>query len=629
MLAVGKPIGSEVGGMTGSPPGRIFISYRRQETAWPARRLYDVMVERFGVEQVFTDVDNIEPGDDFVERIQAAVGSCDVLLALIGPEWVMIKDETGQRRIDDPEDFVRLEIQTALDRHVRVIPILVDDARMPRASDLPSDLAPLVRRQAVEISPNTFNTNRLMATVDRTLATVHAAPLIEPPPIVVLPESGPEPEPAPEVAKEPEPEPEPMPDVAKEPEPEPEPEVAPVAEVVPEPVSEVAKGPEPEPTSAPEVVPGPEVVPEPEVEPEPVPEAGSELTEPVLQPGPEAESGPTAGGPELGSTILEPEPKLEPVQQQRSWWRDRIIAVASVGAAGLALVLVFLIQDGGEGGGTVPPIVTQTPTPTTPTPSPTPTSATGPDVLARRGGSETYPAGTLDAFAEAASAGYAIDADVRWTKDGVAVILDQDALVGDDADETVVCDGSLQTVAQTNWDDLSGNCAIHGPDGESYPIPTYAQAMEEIAGYDDAWVYLDVKTEQTASQNTRLFDVIRSTGMTERTVLASFYPDQLAAIGEAAAQEGLDLPRLLYSGSNMFTAEEAGNDGYQLWCLVVSVKFVTKDYVQELKAAGVEVVLVGIADKPEQWDKAHDEGADKIGTSLPEAYSAWLAERGL
>ena len=113
-------------------PGRIFISYRRQETRWPARQLYDVLVEQFPAEQVFKDVDSIEPGEDFVERITAAVSSCDVLLALIGEQWLTITDENGQRRLDDPRDYVRVEIETALTRKIRVIPILVDDARMPR-----------------------------------------------------------------------------------------------------------------------------------------------------------------------------------------------------------------------------------------------------------------------------------------------------------------------------------------------------------------------------------------------------------------------------------------------------------------------------------------------------------------
>ena len=131
--------------MAAAPQGRIFISYRRQETAWPARQLYEVMISRFGADQVFKDVDNINPGDDFVERLTQAVGSCDILLALIGRQWLEITDATGQRRIDDPADFVRLEIATALGRGVRVIPILVDGAAMPRAESLPEDLVALAR----------------------------------------------------------------------------------------------------------------------------------------------------------------------------------------------------------------------------------------------------------------------------------------------------------------------------------------------------------------------------------------------------------------------------------------------------------------------------------------------------
>jgi outer membrane protein assembly factor BamD (BamD/ComL family) len=158
-----------------SLPGRIFISYRRQETAWPAGRLYDVLVEQFPAEQVFKDVDNIDPGDDFVERITGAVASCDVLLALIGPDWLTITDENGQRRLDKPEDYVRIEIETALKRKIRVIPILVDPARMPHANQLPPTMAPLARRNAVEINPITFDTRRLIATVRKTLAELQVS----------------------------------------------------------------------------------------------------------------------------------------------------------------------------------------------------------------------------------------------------------------------------------------------------------------------------------------------------------------------------------------------------------------------------------------------------------------------
>src|SRR6266702_5015181 len=158
-------------------PGRIFISYRREETAYPAGWLYDRLADRFGGGQVFKDVDSIQLGDDFVEVITSAVGSCDVLLALIGEEWLTIADEHGRRRLDNPDDFVRLEIEAALTRRVRVIPILVDEARMPRADELPDSLARLVRRQALELSPARFDfdTSRLLKVLDRSLAEVRAA----------------------------------------------------------------------------------------------------------------------------------------------------------------------------------------------------------------------------------------------------------------------------------------------------------------------------------------------------------------------------------------------------------------------------------------------------------------------
>jgi YVTN family beta-propeller protein len=159
-------------------PGRVFISYRREETAYAAGWLFDRLADHLGRDQVFKDVDSIQLGDDFVEVITRAVGSCDVLLALIGDEWLTITDEHGRRRLDNPEDFVRLEIEAALTRKVRVIPILVDEARMPRTDELPDSLARLVRRQALELSPSRFDfdTSQLLTVLDRTLAEVQAQP---------------------------------------------------------------------------------------------------------------------------------------------------------------------------------------------------------------------------------------------------------------------------------------------------------------------------------------------------------------------------------------------------------------------------------------------------------------------
>ena len=94
----------------------------------------------FGEDAVFMDVDTIEAGVDFVEVLQNAVQSCDVLVALIGRSWLNIKDEAGKRRLDNPEDFVRIEIAAALDRDIRVIPVLVDGVPMPRSTELPDNL---------------------------------------------------------------------------------------------------------------------------------------------------------------------------------------------------------------------------------------------------------------------------------------------------------------------------------------------------------------------------------------------------------------------------------------------------------------------------------------------------------
>lgn len=157
--------------------GRIFISYRRDETAYPAGWLYDRLTGQYGSAQVFKDIDSIKLGDDFVHVITSAVASCDVLLALIGARWTTVTDEQGRRRIDDPEDFVRLEIEAAISRDVRVIPILIDGARMPRADELPASLVALSRRQALELSPSRFeyDTGRLLKVLDTAIAEVRAA----------------------------------------------------------------------------------------------------------------------------------------------------------------------------------------------------------------------------------------------------------------------------------------------------------------------------------------------------------------------------------------------------------------------------------------------------------------------
>jgi hypothetical protein len=156
--------------------GGIFVSYRRDETDFPAAWLYERLAAHFGPDQVFKDVDSIELGDDFVEVIADAVGACDVLLVLIGAQWLEITDAAGRPRLENPDDFVRLEVEAALQRKVRIIPILVGRARMPDAHELPASLGKLVRRQALALDPTRFeaDTRRLVRVVERTLAEEEA-----------------------------------------------------------------------------------------------------------------------------------------------------------------------------------------------------------------------------------------------------------------------------------------------------------------------------------------------------------------------------------------------------------------------------------------------------------------------
>lgn len=149
----------------------IFISYRREETAAQAGRLYDHLSDHFGEDRVFMDVDSIAIGTDFTKAVIQAVSGCSILLALIGRHWSAITDIKGIRRIDYPDDFVRVEIETALQRDIRVVPVLVDGAVLPQAAELPLSLRPLVLRQARELSHTSFRSevSRLIAAVDEIL----------------------------------------------------------------------------------------------------------------------------------------------------------------------------------------------------------------------------------------------------------------------------------------------------------------------------------------------------------------------------------------------------------------------------------------------------------------------------
>jgi TIR domain len=130
---------------------KVFISYRRADTAGYAGRLYDILSAQFGRNNTYMDLDTIVGGDDFTAVIEEKISASDALVAVIGDRWLTIAEENGSRRLDNPRDFVRIEVAKALERGIRVIPVLVGGAGMPRADDLPEDLRALCGRQALEI----------------------------------------------------------------------------------------------------------------------------------------------------------------------------------------------------------------------------------------------------------------------------------------------------------------------------------------------------------------------------------------------------------------------------------------------------------------------------------------------
>lgn len=172
---------------------KVFICYRREETAPYAGRIYDAMVAKFGVENVFMDLD-LAPGVDFVERITRVVSGCVALIVVIGPKWAQLENEDGNRRIADPDDFVRLEVETGLRRDdVLLVPALVGGARMPRREELPDELGTLARRNALELSEGRwrYDVGRLLDTLDELLSESAESQEATPPPSLRPPEPAP------------------------------------------------------------------------------------------------------------------------------------------------------------------------------------------------------------------------------------------------------------------------------------------------------------------------------------------------------------------------------------------------------------------------------------------------------
>jgi TIR domain len=138
---------------------KVFISYRRDDSAGHAGRVHDRLAREFGNDLLFMDVDGIPLGVNYVEVLQEEVAKCSVLLAVIGHEWLNVRDEDGRRRLENPDDFVRVEIAAALQRDIPIIPIMLEGTKVPKANQLPKDLEGLALRNGLGVRHASFHTD--------------------------------------------------------------------------------------------------------------------------------------------------------------------------------------------------------------------------------------------------------------------------------------------------------------------------------------------------------------------------------------------------------------------------------------------------------------------------------------
>jgi hypothetical protein len=160
---------------------KIFVSYRREDSKHVVGRIFDHLSHHFGADHVFKDVDSIPLGEDFRNVIGGSVSSCDVVLAVIGDRWLALEDEAGNRRLDDPDDFVRIEIEAGLNRGIPVIPVLVAEAEMPAERDLPESLGRLAFQNGLQVRSDPDFTNdvhKLIKSLERSVGTSRQARLL-------------------------------------------------------------------------------------------------------------------------------------------------------------------------------------------------------------------------------------------------------------------------------------------------------------------------------------------------------------------------------------------------------------------------------------------------------------------
>jgi len=134
----------------------VFLNYRREDSSGSSGRIFDQLSQKLKGVKIFMDVNALEPGVDFGHALNDQLAGCDYFIAVVGPNWIGARSADGRRRLDDPKDYVRLEIEAALERGIRVVPVLVDGAQMPQPDELPQTLRPFCMRNAVVVAHHKF-----------------------------------------------------------------------------------------------------------------------------------------------------------------------------------------------------------------------------------------------------------------------------------------------------------------------------------------------------------------------------------------------------------------------------------------------------------------------------------------
>ena len=135
---------------------QVFICYRRENSSWVAGRIYDRLSQKFGRDVIFKDIDSIPLGINFKQHIESVVQQCSVVLVIVYHRWMGESAESGKSRIDDPNDFVRIEIESALSREIPIIPLFIEDAVIPSENDLPETMKGLVARHGMKVNNDPY-----------------------------------------------------------------------------------------------------------------------------------------------------------------------------------------------------------------------------------------------------------------------------------------------------------------------------------------------------------------------------------------------------------------------------------------------------------------------------------------